>query len=129
MLKKILLSVGVLSFTTLVPTATYAASATEDISAVCASNPNSSLCVGYKKGQNSDNPVVKTLTIVINILSFLAGVLAVFLVVYGGFKYIVSAGDAGKVTSAKNTILYALVGIVVVVISRQLILFILSKVT
>ena len=112
-----------------IPSFAHAQTATQDISAVCAKNPSSSLCTGYDKGQSSDNPVVDTLTIVINILSFIAGVLAVFLVMYGGFKYIVSAGDAGKVTSAKNTILYALVGIVVVVISRQLILFILSKVT
>ena len=129
MIKKLLVS-ALFGAMVLLPSSTImAASATEDISSVCASNPSSSLCTGYDKGKASDNPIVDTLTIVINILSFIAGALAVFLVMYGGFKYIVSAGDAGKVTSAKNTILYALVGIVVVVISRQLILFILSKVT
>jgi hypothetical protein len=123
------------AFVVLVMSSSFAMAQTADldIKKLCASseaNKNSSLCVGYNEGASSsetDNPLLNTLTVVINLLSFIAGILAVIFVMYGGFKYIVSTGDAGKVTSAKNTILYALVGIVVVVISRLLILFILSK--
>jgi hypothetical protein len=106
----------------------------DDLSELCKDPKNaaSSLCVGYDKGVESadtdSNPVLKLLTNVISVLSFFVGVLAVGFVIYGGFKYIVSAGDASKVASAKNTILYALVGLLVVVIARQLILFVLSKV-
>ena len=108
--------------------------AADDLSVICndPKNASSSLCVGYDKGVASagtnSNPVLKLLTNVINILSFFVGVLAVGFVIYGGFKYIVSAGDASKVAAAKNTILYALIGVVVVVVARQLILFVLSKV-
>lgn len=44
---------------------------------------------------------------------FLIGALAVLMLIFGGFKYVISGGDSAKVTSAKNTILYAIVGIIV----------------
>ncbi|HET7629904.1 MAG TPA: pilin [Candidatus Saccharimonadales bacterium] len=48
-----------------------------------------------------------------NILLFLVGAIAVIMLIVGGIRYIVSAGDQTQVTAAKNTILYAIVGIVV----------------
>lgn len=48
-----------------------------------------------------------------NILLFLVGAIAVIMLIVGGIRYVVSAGDQTQVTAAKNTILYAIVGIVV----------------
>lgn len=45
----------------------------------------------------------------------LAGVACVIAIVVGGIKYVTSNGDSGDITSAKKTILYALVGLVVVI--------------
>jgi hypothetical protein len=50
---------------------------------------------------------------VTNILLFLVGAIAVIMLIIGGIRYIVSAGDQSQVTAAKNTILYAIVGIIV----------------
>jgi hypothetical protein len=70
------------------------------------------------------NKMVKT---VISLLSFVIGVVAVIMIIIGGFKYITSAGDAGKVTSAKNTILYAVIGLVVVALAQVIVRFVLQK--
>lgn len=62
-------------------------------------------------GQGTDlNNVFKT---VANIMLFLVGAIAVIMLIVGGLRYVTSGGDQTAVTSAKNTILYAIVGIVV----------------
>lgn len=108
--------------------ATVQFAANDDLEAICAANPSSALCSGYTGAKNnSENPTLKLLRNVTNILSFFAGVLAVFFVIYGGFKYITSSGDPQKAASGRQTLIYALIGVIVVVISRQLILFVLNR--
>lgn len=51
------------------------------------------------------------------ILIFLVGALAVIMLIYGGLMYVISAGDSKRVETAKNTILYAIIGIVVSVLA------------
>jgi len=51
--------------------------------------------------------------IVTNVLLFLVGAISVIMLIIGGIRYVVSGGDQAQVTSAKNTILYAIVGIIV----------------
>lgn len=50
---------------------------------------------------------------IINILLFVAGALAVIMLIIGGLRYTISGGNAGSVTAAKNTVLYAIVGLLV----------------
>lgn len=50
---------------------------------------------------------------VVNVLLFIIGAISVIMLIIGGIRYAVSAGDQGAVTSAKNTILYAIIGLVV----------------
>ncbi len=50
---------------------------------------------------------------VTNILLFLVGAISVIMLIIGGIRYVISGGDQAQVTAAKNTILYAIVGIVV----------------
>jgi Type IV secretion system pilin len=69
-----------------------------------------------------------TLTKVAGALGFVAGIVAVIFVIVGGIKYIFSGGDSSATSSAKNTILYALVGLVVAVLAREIIMFVLGKV-
>ena len=70
-----------------------------------------------------------TITTVINVFSTLVGVIAVIMIIYGGMRYITSGGDSGKITSAKNTIIYALIGLVVVALAQFIVKFVLNKVT
>ena len=51
----------------------------------------------------------------INLMLFVVGVLAIFMMIYGGIRYVLS-GDNTRVKDAKNTILYAIVGLVVAIL-------------
>lgn len=67
------------------------------------------------------------ITLVVNIISVIVGVVAVIMIIFGGAKYITSGGESGKITSAKNTIIYALIGLVVVALAQVIVHFVLSK--
>ena len=56
------------------------------------------------------------------------GVLSVIMLIFGGFRYIVSGGQKEKVTAAKNTILYAIIGLLVAVFAYAIINFVIMTV-
>ena len=63
-------------------------------------------------------------TVISNTAMFLIGALCVLMVVFGGFRYVISGGDAAKVTTAKNTILYAIIGVIVAVLAYAIVNFV-----
>lgn len=64
----------------------------------------------------------------LQILSLVVGIAAVIMIILSGFKYITSGGDASKIASAKNTLIYAIVGLVVVALAQTIVYFVLGKV-
>lgn len=64
---------------------------------------------------------------VINIFSLVVGVVSVIMIIIGGLRYITSGGDSGNVGNAKNTILYAIIGLVIVALAQIIVKFVLSK--
>lgn len=64
---------------------------------------------------------------VTNILIFIIGAIAVVMLIIGGIRYTLSQGDQSAITSAKNTILYAIIGIVVAVLAFGAVNFITSQ--
>lgn len=77
---------------------------------------------------STDGPSVdSTIKLAINLLSLIVGVAAVIMVIVGGFKYVISSGDSNNINSAKNTILYALVGLVIVALAQIIVIFVLNK--
>ncbi len=76
-------------------------------------------------GTTSVDSVVRT---VVNILSIVVGVVAVIMIIIGGLKYITSTGDSAKVSSAKNTILYAIVGLVIVALAQVIVRYVMNSV-
>jgi hypothetical protein len=73
-----------------------------------------------------DDGIFKTIT---NVLLFIIGAISVIMLIIGGIRYTVSNGDATAVTSAKNTILYAVVGIVVAILAYALVNFVITSFT
>jgi hypothetical protein len=69
------------------------------------------------------------ITTVINIFSLVVGVISVIMIIIGGLKYITSGGDSANVTGAKNTILYAIIGLVVVALAQVIVRFVLERAT
>lgn len=60
---------------------------------------------------------------------FVLGALSVLMIIYGGFRYVLSGGNATSVAAAKNTILYAIVGVVVALLSYAIVQFVISTLT
>lgn len=64
---------------------------------------------------------------IVNTLLFLVGAIAVIVIVIGGLKYVTSDGDAGKIKSAKDTILYAVVGIIIAILAYAIVNFVIDQ--
>lgn len=65
---------------------------------------------------------------ILNVLFVVIGILAVIMIVVGGFRYVISAGNSAQVTAAKNTILYAVVGLVVALLAYAIVNFVIKSV-
>ncbi len=65
---------------------------------------------------------------VINLFSAVVGIIAVIMIIVGGLRYITSGGNDASVTSAKNTLLYAIIGLVIVALAQIIVGFTLRKI-
>ena len=63
---------------------------------------------------------------VTNTILYIVGIIAVIMLIIVGIKYVVSGGDSKKVTDAKNTVLYAIIGLVICFLSFAIINFVIS---
>lgn len=115
-----------------VPAVVGAASVQDDLKAACAAaNTNGGSTPSYCDSVNTTtNPVSGPAGIINRVADFIAyitGAVAVIMVIYGGFKYIRSNGDAQKTVSGRQTIVYALVGLVIIIVAKQLVTLIVNK--
>lgn len=62
-----------------------------------------------------------------SVLLFIVGAIAVIMIVIGGLRYVISGGDATQVQAAKNTILYALVGIIIAILAYAAVNFVINS--
>jgi len=79
--------------------------------------------------QDSGSDVSNLANTIVNIFSLIVGIIAVIMIIVGGLRYITSGGDTNSVTGAKNTILYAIIGIVIVIFAQTLVKFVINKLT
>jgi len=63
---------------------------------------------------------------IVKIFSYIVGIIAVVMIIYGGFRYITSGGDSGKVGNAKNSLIYAIIGLVIVALAQFIVHFVLG---
>jgi len=82
---------------------------------------------GSCEGDSSTLTVGKVIASAVSILSFVIGAAAVIMIVVGAFKYITSGGDSNRIGSAKQTIMYALVGLVVAALAQTIVQFVFYK--
>ncbi len=59
---------------------------------------------------------------------YAVGIVSVVMLIYGGLRYVMSGGDSKKVTDAKNTILYAIIGLIIAVLSYAIVHFVLQAI-
>jgi hypothetical protein len=85
---------------------------------------NASNCTNDKSAGNTLGNII---TEVINIMSILVGAICVIMIIVGGFRYVTSGGESNSVSGAKNTIIYAIVGLVIVALAQVIVHFVLSR--
>lgn len=73
---------------------------------------------------NGSNRVEEVVKIVINILSTVVGIAAVIMIIINGFRFVTANGDSNKISSARDGIIYALIGIIIVGIAQALVRFV-----
>lgn len=68
-------------------------------------------------------------TQITNTVLYVVGVISVIMLIYGGLRYVISGGDSKKVTDAKNTILYAIIGLIISILAFAIVNFVINAVT
>lgn len=66
---------------------------------------------------------------ILNVVYMLAGIVAVLVIIVGGIRYTASNGDSSQIQSAKNTILYGVVGLVIVIAAVAITNFVIQNIT
>lgn len=109
----------------------FAGATSQTVSAV---NFNSGAAGGASSAQGASQPsdlfgnggIFQKIT---NIALYLIGAISVLMLIYGGIRYTISGGDSKNVTAAKNTILYAIVGIIVAILAFAIVNFVITSLT
>lgn len=82
-----------------------------------------------EEDNNADEKIGSTLGTILNAFSVIAGVATIIMVIYAGFRYIVSGGEEKGVMGAKKTMIYAIVGVVLVILAQTIVNFVLNRLT
>lgn len=97
--------------------------------------PNGSIHAGENKNslaecnlEDTSNNLMSTVSTIINVIIGVVGIVSVIFIVIGGLSYVTSAGDPGKAKKAKDTILYAVIGLIVAVLAFAIVNFVLASV-
>ena len=117
-----------------VPVMTAPVYADEVLNDVCSDptlTPTPAACTDNLNSQTPTNNSIYgqngVLTKVARLFSFVIGVASVIMIIIGGFRYILSSGDASNIAGAKNTIIYAVIGLLVALAAQSIVLLVLSR--
>ena len=76
----------------------------------------------------SSGSLIGSITNIVNAMLTLAAVIAAIFVIIGGVRYITAQGDEDAVAAAKNTVIYAIIGVVVIALSAVIVNFIIAAI-
>ena len=76
------------------------------------------------KSIDGDSGLIKT---VVNVLLWAVGILSVIMIIFSGFRYITSAGDASKTKSAQSTLMYSVVGLIVAIMAYAIVNMVINR--
>lgn len=110
----------------LIPITAMAASPKDAVCQGAGAVGDSGSSCGNPAGNPDINDVIQT---GLNLFSAVVGIIAVVFVMLGGVKYMTSQGEAAKVNEAKNSVLYAVVGIIIVAMAQVIVRFVLKRFT
>lgn len=85
---------------------------------------NSAKGTGAPDNVTEDDGLIKK---VVNLLLWAIGIISVIMIIIGGIRYAISNGDSNQVTAAKNTIMYAVIGLVIAIFAYAIVNFVLFQ--
>jgi hypothetical protein len=91
-----------------------------------AANNGSTTTIACGQSTDATTGIATVASQIVNIFSIIVGIVAVIMIIYGGFRYITSGGDSGSVGNAKNTLIYAIVGLIIVALAQLIVHFVLN---
>ncbi len=94
--------------------------------AVAGSAANQVLEGVNKAGGEKQTGLAVQIQNVINVLLFIIGVISVIMIIIGGIKYVLSNGDSSQIKSAKDTIMYAVIGLVIALLAYAIVNFVVN---
>lgn len=112
-------SIGITSLVTLQPVL-----AIDPLAAGCDLNPSAEICQQKNTAGASMQTLIRN---IISTLLFVLGIICVIVIIVAGIQYAVAGGDAAQITRAKNSILYAVVGLVVALLAYAIVNFVLQQ--
>jgi hypothetical protein len=132
-IKEICLSLGLFSLVAIPVMAPAVAFADFDTTTVqkslCnGSNGNTELGTTTSCAPEATGGLESIMRKIIQIFSIIVGFVAVVMIIVGGIKYITSGGDSGNISGAKNTIIYAIIGLIIVAVAQLVVHFVLNGV-
>lgn len=80
------------------------------------------------KSGEATSKLDKTVQNIVNIITVIVGIIAVIMIIINGLKFITSNGDSNNVSSAKNGIIYAIVGLIIVALAQVIVRFVLDRI-
>lgn len=83
-------------------------------------------CESKDETESSAKKIIK---FVITVISFLAGVIAVVMIIVSGFKFVTSNGDSNSLSSSKKSLIYAIIGLLVVAMAQIIVKFVIKNAT
>ncbi len=119
MLKKVRVILASLLMVGAVAATTQPAGAVDLFNGNC--NDASAVCKQVSSGSGKATSLVQN---VITLLLWLIGIISVIMIIVGGIRYALSGGDSNSINGAKNTILYAVIGLVVAMLAYAIVGFV-----
>jgi cytochrome bd-type quinol oxidase subunit 2 len=123
-IKMILISLGLVSTLGLLPAVVVHADAASDACDGIKLVDPTAKCNDAAAGQSGFTDLTRK---VINVFSIVIGAVSVIMIIIGGFRYVISGGDSSATKSAKDTIMYAVIGLVVVLFAQVIVVFVLTN--
>lgn len=91
---------------------------------ICSGNENSIYCKNKNTGETQVNGIIKT---IVEVLLTAVGAISIIMIVIGGIMFALSSGDAQKAAKARNTVLYAVVGLAVSLFASAIVNFVFNR--
>lgn len=88
-------------------------------------------CTGVKAvgGTCTSGALTSSFNAIINTIFYIIGAIAVLFLLIGAIRYITSTGDAARIKQAKDTIFYALAGLIIAIVARAIVAFVITRIS